>query len=204
MTAKRPKADRMAAIIEAALSEFLEKGYETATMESIALRAGLSKGGLYHHFGSKDEILLYANQKMNEPVMELMAKAGREPSAVRALRGYVRAYLRHWLGHPRELVFYSLSLTRVLSDTKLWRMYEEYTEGTLAFFQGLLDRGVASGELAAHDSRGRAVALLGALDGIAFYLIIDRKLSLSRVCGDIEAALLAPLLKKGAKGGHRP
>ncbi len=204
MTTKRPKADRMATIIEAALSEFLEKGFETATMESIALRAGLSKGGLYHHFRSKDEILLYANQKMNEPVAEMMARAGREASAVRALRGYIRAYLRHWQGRPQELVFYSLSMTRVLADTKLWRMYEEYTEGMLAFFQGILDRGVASGELAAHDSRGRAVALLGALDGIAFYLIIDRKLSLGRVCGDIEAALLAPLLKKNPKGGPRP
>lgn len=204
MTAKRPKADRMAAIIEAALSEFLEKGYDTATMESIALRAGLSKGGLYHHFGSKDEILLYANQKMNEPVMDMMAKAGREPSAVRALRGYIRTYLKHWLGRPRELVFYSLSLTRVLADTKLWRLYEEYTEETLSFFQGILDRGLASGELAAHDSRGRAVALLGALDGIAFYLIIDRKLSLAQVCRDLEAALLAPLLAGGAKGGPRP
>ncbi len=201
MTAKRPKADRVAGIIEAALSEFLEKGYESATMESIAGRAGLSKGGLYHHFRSKDEILLYANQKMGEPVLDMMAKARREPSAVRALRQYIRSYLKHWLGRPQELVFYSLSMTRVLADTKLWRMYEEYAEGMLAFFQDILDKGTASGELAAHDSRGRAVALLGALDGIAFYLIIDRNLPIAEVCRSLEDALLTPLLKKG---GARP
>ena len=52
MTLKRPELERKAGIVEAALAEFLDKGYENSSMDSIARRAGLSKGGLYHHFRS--------------------------------------------------------------------------------------------------------------------------------------------------------
>ncbi|MDO5713670.1 MAG: TetR/AcrR family transcriptional regulator [Tissierellia bacterium] len=36
-----------------------EKGYAQLTMEDIMRACGLSKGGLYHHFKSKEEILEY-------------------------------------------------------------------------------------------------------------------------------------------------
>ena len=62
-------------IIQAALNEFLEKGYEGTSMDAIALRAGISKGGLYHHFKSKEEILLYVNQKLDEPINKIKQEA---------------------------------------------------------------------------------------------------------------------------------
>lgn len=42
-------------ILDAALAVFSERGFEAARMDDIAARAGLSKGGLYAHFRSKDE-----------------------------------------------------------------------------------------------------------------------------------------------------
>lgn len=47
---------RMAQILDAALAEFSERGYAATTMDDIARRSGLSKGGLYAHFASKDAI----------------------------------------------------------------------------------------------------------------------------------------------------
>ena len=44
---------RMAQILDAALAEFSERGYAATTMDDIARRSGLSKGGLYAHFASK-------------------------------------------------------------------------------------------------------------------------------------------------------
>ena len=72
MAIKKPKQERIGEIIQAAVDEFLENGYDGTSMESIARRAGVSKGGLYHHFSSKDEILLQANRKLNEPVYMIM------------------------------------------------------------------------------------------------------------------------------------
>src|SRR5215469_12534829 len=44
-------------ILEAALAEFTERGFEAARMEDIARRAGLSKAGVYLYFPSKDALL---------------------------------------------------------------------------------------------------------------------------------------------------
>ncbi|GAA1266899.1 TetR/AcrR family transcriptional regulator [Pseudonocardia aurantiaca] len=48
---------RMAQILEAAAEVFHTVGYEGATTNAIAARAGISPGSLYQFFGNKDEIV---------------------------------------------------------------------------------------------------------------------------------------------------
>lgn len=43
-------------IFNSAVKEFSEFGYNGATMDDIALKAGVAKGTLYYHFKSKEEI----------------------------------------------------------------------------------------------------------------------------------------------------
>ncbi|RII31971.1 TetR/AcrR family transcriptional regulator [Clostridium chromiireducens] len=43
-------------IFQSAIKIFSESGYRGATMDEIALNAGLAKGTLYYHFKSKEEI----------------------------------------------------------------------------------------------------------------------------------------------------
>ncbi len=47
---------RVLQILDAALVEFSEHGFNAARMDDIAGRCGLSKGGLYAHFQSKEEV----------------------------------------------------------------------------------------------------------------------------------------------------
>lgn len=49
-------AQRVPQILDAALQEFSRRGFTAARMDDIAQRCGLSKGGLYAHFDSKDAI----------------------------------------------------------------------------------------------------------------------------------------------------
>lgn len=44
-------------ILRAALELFAQKGYESTTVNDILQRVGASKGGFYHHFKSKEEII---------------------------------------------------------------------------------------------------------------------------------------------------
>ncbi|MBV9342487.1 MAG: TetR family transcriptional regulator [Acidobacteria bacterium] len=44
-------------ILRAAARLFQEQGYDATSMNDVATALNLSKGGLYHHFQSKDEIL---------------------------------------------------------------------------------------------------------------------------------------------------
>ena len=46
-------------ILRAAARLFQEQGYDATSMSDVAGALGLSKGGLYHHFQSKDEILFH-------------------------------------------------------------------------------------------------------------------------------------------------
>ena len=43
-------------LIAAATIEFAESGYAGATLDGIAARAGVTKGGVYFHFAGKEEL----------------------------------------------------------------------------------------------------------------------------------------------------
>ena len=45
-------------ILEAAMEEFSQKGYEGASLNSVWAKKGISKGIIYHHFKDKDELYL--------------------------------------------------------------------------------------------------------------------------------------------------
>jgi AcrR family transcriptional regulator len=55
---RAPPEERRAQILEAALQCFASKGYHSATMDDLVRASGLSKGSLYWHFQSKEEVLL--------------------------------------------------------------------------------------------------------------------------------------------------
>lgn len=52
-----PPEVRVRQILDAALQEFSVSGYANTRMDDIAQRAQISKGGLYGHFVSKEEVL---------------------------------------------------------------------------------------------------------------------------------------------------
>lgn len=51
------------AICESAIKVFSERGYKGATMDEIAIVAGVAKGTLYYNFNSKEEIFNYIIQR---------------------------------------------------------------------------------------------------------------------------------------------
>jgi TetR/AcrR family transcriptional regulator len=53
------KLEKAAAIGKIAAALFNQKGYLETTMDDISLAAQLSKGGIYHYFSSKHEILYF-------------------------------------------------------------------------------------------------------------------------------------------------
>ncbi len=53
---KHPEA-RRSELLDCAQALFFERGYERATISDIIDKAGVSKGGFYHHFSSKEEML---------------------------------------------------------------------------------------------------------------------------------------------------
>jgi AcrR family transcriptional regulator len=52
------RAETHARLLAAAIEVFGERGFEAATVDEIATRAGYSKGAFYFHFPSKEDIFL--------------------------------------------------------------------------------------------------------------------------------------------------
>lgn len=186
MTKKESKDKRVSEILQSAVDVFLEKGYENASMDSIAEKAGISKGGLYHHFMSKDILLLQANGKLMEPIDEIMKKAKGYKSAAEGLKYYIGEYLSFWLNRKKELVFFFLSMTKALNDNSLSMLYQAYSEKYADFYEGLYLKGIKFGEFIDHDTRGSAIALMSALDGVLGYMAFDKKLEYDQVCKAFE------------------
>lgn len=51
--------DKKQKMLDAAIREFAEHGYESASTNHIVKEAGISKGLLFHYFGSKKALFLY-------------------------------------------------------------------------------------------------------------------------------------------------
>ncbi len=61
-------------ILDAAFRLFLEKGYEhTSIQDIIGQLGGLSKGAIYHHFNSKEDILIAVTDRMTAASNQMLA-----------------------------------------------------------------------------------------------------------------------------------
>lgn len=196
MTKWEPKEKRVNDIISAAMEVFLEKGYEGTSMESIASKAGISKGGLYHHFKSKDEILYYANEKLTEPVYELIDKTLKNTDIISNLREYIKEYLYYWTQHQIELTFFFLTMTKALSCPETWEYYDEYCQGMIDFFEKIFVSGIEAGKFINHNTKAQAVMLMTALDGSLGYLPMCRSLEVDSMIGHFTEVFIKPLLNK--------
>jgi AcrR family transcriptional regulator len=83
-----------AAILEAALVQASEGGFESLTIGSLAERSGLSKSGLFAHFGSREELQVAAIEAAAARFTETVFLP-----ALKAKRGLPRlhALFDHWL-----------------------------------------------------------------------------------------------------------
>lgn len=60
MSEKKEKSfEKRQELIDAAIKEFSDKGYENASLNNILKDAGISKGTFYYHFKNKEELYMY-------------------------------------------------------------------------------------------------------------------------------------------------
>ena len=86
MAVNKAPEQRREEIFEAALSCFNSNGYYQTSIDEIAAQAGISKGGIYHHFKSKKELVieLFRN-RVNRYFEYLTAELGGRSDAAQRL-----------------------------------------------------------------------------------------------------------------------
>jgi AcrR family transcriptional regulator len=96
-----------AAILAAGTQVFSREGYHGASIRDIAKQAGMSTASLYHHFGSKQELLYRIIERGMDELLdrtrEEAERAGDDPE--QRLRAIVKAHVKvHALRRKRALL----------------------------------------------------------------------------------------------------
>lgn len=72
MAKKYNSKETVEKILSAASKLFLEKGFDKTSMQDIVATAGISKGAIYHHFQSKEEIMAAVTEKQAQLIKATM------------------------------------------------------------------------------------------------------------------------------------
>ncbi|WP_454295860.1 ScbR family autoregulator-binding transcription factor [Salana multivorans] len=131
------------AVVEAAASVFVRKGYAAASIADIAEEAGVTKGALYFHFASKELLaaaVMEVQQEANRDLQERLA--GGDLAAVAVLVSMV-----HELGVlMRENVAVRAAMRLAVvagesGDSTISRTYDDWTEPTTAIIREAIAQG---------------------------------------------------------------
>ena len=167
---KLTQSDRKkAAVIEAAIEEFKEKGFQGASMDSISARAGVSKRTVYNHFSSKDllfqqlalQFFQYAAEMTHleyqplQPLeVQLLQFAEKEIAllALENFRDMARVMLSECIHSPQLVATTMGQLNEQQSDLQLW-----------------ISAAIEDGRLKEMDPEQGAAQLLGLIKASAFW-----------------------------------
>ena len=152
-------------ILETALTLFAQSGYLGTSMHDIAKELGITKGALYKHYASKQEILDSIVERMNKMDYE-RAEAYEMPETepdgfaeaylhtpIAKIRTYSMAQFAHWTKEPFSSNFRKMLTLEQYRDPKLAQLYHDYlatgpTKYMAAIFRKLTDSDDAAMQLA--------------------------------------------------------
>ena len=118
-----------------ALKLFIDNGYSKTTMDEIVQAVGISKGGMYHHFSNKEEILLELLKDGNEYRKNLVVEYMRENSQSRNEK-IVEMLLDKILDKNQYKDLYTVFLMEIQSNEKFKRLFKKiYDEGVEDFIE---------------------------------------------------------------------
>lgn len=99
-------------ILESATQAFCELGYDAATMSIIAARVGGSKGTLYNHFPSKEELLLATMVEAAENfINEIMDGLDDKQSLESFLEEVIKRFVHKVYVNPRTAQLLRVAIT---------------------------------------------------------------------------------------------
>jgi AcrR family transcriptional regulator len=151
-------------ILRIATRRFAESGYAGVALEDLVAEAGLTRGALYHHFGSKHGLFAAVVERAQFAVAEAVEHAAAADAApLEAFLAGCRAFLEASLGSEVRRI--------LLVDGPAVLGWGDWRDGDLESSARLLDAGVAeladAGIVAARSLGTVTTMISGALNEVA-------------------------------------
>lgn len=158
-------------ILDKAFEVFSAKGYTLSSMEDIVKHSGISKGGIYVHYKSKEEIFLAIAESRLQLRRDLLQETPSGQSAADRVTAYLRWFLDSLrneairMGIRFTIEFWSV-LSRDASKNEIAKARYGKFEKDL---EDLLLEGIQKGEFRKDlDTKSAVYLILTTLDGIGF------------------------------------
>ena len=136
--------ERKKQIRQAAMKVFLDKGFRNTVMNDIMEATGLSRGGLYHHYGSTYEILydimVEGNKYREKIIYDEMNKTSQDFSEVLS-----EIILEKMLYQSDYVSIYVMFLQELNHDDKLKDLYKKLKKSSSDSILMLFDEDVRGG-----------------------------------------------------------
>lgn len=153
----RKKSQTRERLTQAALTLFLEKGFEATTLDEIAAAADISRRSFFHYFASKEEVVFAWKEAFGEKVVAALKERPHDEPAMLAAE---RALIASIGGYdPQEAV----ALARLVKATPALRAYDQvkYEKLERMLAAALAERGGPGGDPL--PARLAAMAAIGVL-----------------------------------------
>jgi TetR/AcrR family transcriptional regulator len=157
--------DKQERVLDAALSEFADRGYQAASLNRLVAQAGIAKGSLYQYFPNKEGIFRHIFQYalgLVRRTLTTVKEETLEESFFTRLEQSLLAGVRFLREHPRVFSLY----LKIQFDRNV-PFREEFLAAVrrhaTEYFDSLVRRAKARGELRIGMSRDAALFLLDAV-----------------------------------------
>lgn len=137
----RKGSEKRQGLLDAAEKLFCQQGYEKTSVQDILDATGLSKGGFYHHFASKDEVMTALCTRRAE---RAAAFTGEALSAANTPMERINAVLHGFMPLRREDADFAGMLLPVISKPESRAVAMLYQDALEENFLPLLKAAVAS------------------------------------------------------------
>ncbi|WP_298878382.1 TetR/AcrR family transcriptional regulator [uncultured Bradyrhizobium sp.] len=141
-------AERRDAIVEAAMEEFITRGFAATRLDDIAKRAGVAKGTIYLHFKDKESMF---EELVRTVIVPVVAKLNALPPPTGSVRDLIETFAGNFLkevigtrrGDLVRLIVAEGPRFPAVADF----YYREVVSRGMAGMRALIELGIARGEI---------------------------------------------------------
>jgi len=150
-----------------------EKGFDKTSMNDIVNASGISKGGIYWHFKSKDEIVMAIVENIFTQQMtfldSVMSEEGRAIERFDHLINLIAGSLENVSEEiPSPMEIYALAMRKPEIMAHMKNYYGRYQ----AHFADLIEQGMNEGDFQVDDPQQAAFIFMSTIEGVLLLAIV--------------------------------
>ena len=176
-------------IFESAINIFSNFGYNGATMDDIALRAGVAKGTLYYHFKSKEDIFNFTiSEGMNVIKEEIETVIFVEQNPIEKLKALCKIEL-NLVYKNRD--FFKVVMSQLWGQESRQQVLREAMHNYIKYFERFIEPAMEGGFIKKGEPSFIAYSIFGTMCSTAVYELINKsKASLDDTIEDLMIYIL--------------